>query len=157
MRRPEPDEIHVRLTVPLTRVGVGPLSFDPLAEFLGVSLHELLESLLDGVPYVRRSLTGASVEVFPLSLPAGDGAFVPLGALGELGFTNDDGLLAITTPAVMARWLTLQVGELIVRGPERRGAVDGRSQVVDAWVCLRPGARTAIPLGLFGEMGLEAV
>lgn len=156
MRQPEPDDIRVRLTAPATRITFGPLVVDPLAELLGVSLREVLDSLLEAEPYQRASPRGAAVETFPLALPAGEGIVVPVGPLGEIALENDAGLLALTVPAVMAGWVVAQAAGMVVRGPERQPTADGRVTVALLWLRLRPGARAAIPLGLLGEMAIEA-
>lgn len=148
--------IRVRVTLPVTRLGFGAFAFDPVTQFLGVSVRDLLESLLEAEPYQRPSASGTATDVFPLALPDGEGAFVPIGPLGELGFRNDRGLLAITVPLSMTGWLRSQAGAMIVRGPEQRRSSDGGSVVADAWLRLRPGVRAAMPLGLLGELGIEA-
>lgn len=156
MMRSDPGAIRVRVTLPVTRLGFGVLAFDPVAQFLGVSVRDVLDSLLEGEPYQRPSAAGAAVEVFPLALPPGEGAFIPIGALGELGFRNDRGLLAVTVPNSMAGWMQRQAGDMLVRGPEQRRSSEGNATVVDAWLRLRPGARAAMPLGMLGELGIEA-
>ena len=35
-------------------------------------------------------------------------------------------------------------------------SADGTSTVAESWLRLRPGSRAAMPLGMLGEMGLEA-
>lgn len=156
MRRPEPDDIRVRLSAPATRIAIGPLVVDPLAEFLGVSLREVLDSLLEAEPYPRTSSTGAAVEIFPLALPAGEGAVIPLGPLGEVALENDAGLLALTVPAAMAGWVSAQAAAMVVRGPERHRSTAGPAMLAQLWIRLRPSARAALPLGLLGEMAIEA-
>jgi len=156
MRRPEPDDIRVLLTAPATRLSFGPLVVDPLGQLLCVSLREVLDSLLEAEPYQRASPRGAAVEIFPLALPAGEGAFVPVGPLGEVALANDAGLLSLTVPAAMAGWVMAQAAGMVVRGPERHPAADGRATVARLWLRLRLGARAAIPLGLLGEMAIEA-
>ena len=156
MMQPDAHAIRLRLTLPVTRFGFGPLAFDPVEQFLGVSVRDVLDSLLEAEPYKRPSSGGTAIEVFPLALPPGEGAFVPFGQFGELGFRNDDGLLALTVPISMVRLLKTQAGPMLVRGPERRLSADGTSTVAESWLRLRPGSRAAMPLGMLGEMGLEA-
>ena len=64
----------------------------------------------------RPSEAGAAIEVYPLALPDGEGASIPLGQWGEVGFANRDGLLVLTVPWSMAGWLRQRLGDAIVRG-----------------------------------------
>jgi hypothetical protein len=153
-----PSAIRVNLTVPVTRIGFGPFSFDPLEQMIGAKLSDLLGPLLVG-PVVRRpSSNGPAVEVFPLALPEGEGASIPLAQWGEVGFHNDGGLLVLTVPWGMAGWLRQRLGEAVVRGPEAGVSLDGSARVARAWVRLRlrPGMRASVPLRAFGEAGVEA-
>ena len=156
MNPPDLRAIRFRLTLPCTQVGLGTLSFDPVAQVLGMSVQEVLESLLEDEPSVRPSASGPSLEVFPLALPNGEGASVALGALGELGLFNDGGLLLLTVPLSAVRWVQECAGTMVVRGPERRAATQSGGRVAELWLRLRPGARVSLPLGLLGELGLEA-
>ena len=51
-------EIRMNLTVPVTRVGFGPFSFDPLEQMIGAKLADLLEPLMTGPVTLRPSLAG---------------------------------------------------------------------------------------------------
>lgn len=148
--------IRVNLTVPVTRIGFGPFSIDPLEQMLGAKLVDLLEPLMTGPVTRRPSVTGPAVEVYPLALPDGEGASIPLAQWGEVGFYNEGGLLALTVPWGMAGWLRERLGDAVVRGPEAGVSVDGSARVAKAWVRLRPGMRASVPLGAFGEAGVEA-
>ncbi len=148
--------LRVRLTVPVTEVGFGPFRFDPLAQLVGAALADLLAPLLDGAPARRPSAAGPAVDVFPLAVPAGEGVSIPLSGFGEIGVANDHGLLLLTVPAPMARWAQERIGGALVRGPEAALSVDGTARVAKLWVHLRPGARASLPLGSFGEAGVEA-
>ncbi len=148
--------IRVNLTMPVTRLGFGIFQFDPVEQMIGAPLASLLESLMVGPVERRPSLSGAAVEVYPLALPPGEGATIPLGQFGELGFHNTDGLLALTVPWGMASWLRAKLGDAIVRGPEAALSLDGTARVAQAWVRLRPGMRASFPLGALGEVGVEA-
>ena len=86
---------------------------------------QALQSLMTGPTYRRPSATGAAVEVYPLALPRGEGASVPLGQWGEIGFANRGGLLALTVPWGMSGWLRGKLGDAIVRGPEAGLSLDG--------------------------------
>ena len=149
-------EIRVNLVMPVSRFGFGPFSVDAVEQVIGAKLSDLLESLMTGPVYRRPSATGPAVEVYPLALPEGEGATVPLGAWGELGFRNDGGLLVLTAPFGMARWLRERLGTAIVRGPVEGLSMDGTARVVDCWVRLRAGMRASYPLGALGEVGVEA-
>lgn len=148
--------LRVNVTLPVTRMGVGPFSFDPLEQLIGAPVTELLGALLAG-PVVRRaSATGAAVDVYPLALPDGEGATIPLGAWGEVGFRNDAGTLVLTVPWAMASWLRDRLGDARVRGPEPAAALEGGARVAQVWVRPRRGMRAALPLGALGECGVEA-
>jgi hypothetical protein len=148
--------LRVNVTLPVTRLGVGPFSFDPLEQLIGARVTDLLRPLLAG-PVVRRaSASGAAVEVYPLALPDGEGATIPLGHWGELGFRNDAGTLVLTVPWAMAAWLQERLGDARVRGPEPVAALEGGARVAQVWVRPRPGTRATLPLGAIGECGLEA-
>lgn len=148
--------IRVNVTVPVTRIGFGPFSFDPLEQMIGAKLADLLEPLMVGPVTRRPSEAGAAIEVYPLALPEGEGASIPLGQWGEVGFANHDGLLVLTVPWSMAGWLRQRLGDAIVRGPEAGLSMDGSARVAEAWVRLRPGMRASVPLGALGECGVEA-
>ena len=148
--------IRVNLTVPVTRIGFGPFSIDPLEQMIGAKLADLLAPLMVGEVTRRPSATGPAVEVYPLALPDGEGASIPLAQWGEVGFYNEGGLLALTVPWGMASWLRQKLGDAVVRGPEAGVSLDGTARVAKAWVRLRPGMRASVPLGALGEAGVEA-
>ena len=131
-------EIRVNLCVPITRIGFGPFSVDPLEQMIGAPLVDILDSLMTGPKYRRPSSAGPAVEVYPLALPEGEGASIPLGQWGEVGFRNELGMLVLTVPWGMAGWLRQKLGDAIVRGPEAGMSVDGTARVAEAWVRLRP-------------------
>ena len=149
-------EIRINLALPITRVGFGPFSFDPLEQMIGVPLVEILEPMMTGPKYRRPSVSGPAVEVYPLSLPDGEGAAVPLGAWGELGFHAERGLLVLTVPMQGGKWVEQRLSGAIVRGPEQRLSLDRTARVVKYWVRLRPGMKASFPLGALGEVGIEA-
>ncbi len=148
--------IRVNLTVPVTRIGFGPFSFDPLEQMIGAKLADLLAPLMVGSVTRRPSATGPAVEVYPLALPDGEGASIPLAQWGEVGFYNEGGLLALTVPWGIAGWLRQKLGDAVMRGPEAGVSLDGSARVAKAWVRLRPGMRASVPLGALGEAGVEA-
>jgi hypothetical protein len=153
---PAKTAIRVDITVPVTRIGFGPFSFDPLEQMIGAKLADLLAPLMVGAVTRRPSATGPAVEVYPLALPAGEGATIPLGSMGEVGFANDAGLVVLTVPWSMASWAGQRAGDALVRGPEPALSLDGAARVAKLWVRLRPGMRATVPLGVLGEAGIEA-
>jgi hypothetical protein len=103
----------------------------------------------------RPSAAGPAVEVYPLALPDGEGATIPLGQWGEVGFANEAGLLVLTVPWALAGWLRQKLGDAVVRGPEAAVSLDGTARVAKAWVQVRAGMRAGVPLGGFEEAGVE--
>lgn len=149
------EPIRVALILPVTRLGFGPFSFDPVEEMVGAKVADLLEPLMTGPVERRPSASGAAVEVYPLALPDGEGATIPLGQFGEVGFANERGVLVLTVPWAMAGWLRQALGDALVRGPEPSTSLDGAARVAHAWVRLRPGMRASLPLGALGEVSVE--
>lgn len=155
--RPAPDgAIRVNLTMPVTRIGFGMFSVDPLQEIIGAPLSEILSSLMVRPVFRRPSEAGPAVEVYALALPDGEGAAVPLGQWGEVGFRNARSLLVLTVPLPMAGWVRQKVGSAIEKGPIETLSLDGTARVAEFWIRLHPGMRAAFPLGMFGECGVEA-
>ena len=150
------DAILLSLTMPVTRIGFGPLSFDPVEQLVGAKLSDLLEPLMTGPVFRRPSEAGPAVEVYPLALPDGEGASIPLGQFGEIGFKNDHGMLVLTVPWGMASWLRQKFGDAMVRGPEEGRSLDGTAKVAVVGVLLRAGMRATLTLGALGELGVEA-
>ncbi len=148
--------IRVNLTVPVTGIGFGAFSFDPLEQMMGAKLSDLLGPLLVGPVMRRPSANGPAVEAFALALPEGEGASIQLAQRGEVGLHNDGGLLALTAPWGMAGWLRQRLGDVLVRGPEAGVRLDGSARLAKAWVRLRPGMRASVQLGAYGEAGVEA-
>lgn len=148
--------IRFNLTLPVTRLEVGGVAFDPLEHFLGTSVRTVLASLLTAEPARRPASGSPAVEVYPLHLPAGEGAFLPLRQVGELGFFNDRGLLRLTVPLQVSPWVIGRFGSAVVRGPEFGLSADRAGMVANAWIRLQPGMRAAFPLGALGELGIEA-
>ena len=105
-----------------------------------------------GLGITRASRRSRDVLVFP----DGEGASVPLGQWGEVGFRNANSLLVLTVPLPMAGWVRQKVGSAIVRGPIEALSLDGTARVAEFWIQLHPGMRAAFPLGMFGECGVEA-
>ncbi|MCB9746752.1 MAG: hypothetical protein H6740_29535 [Alphaproteobacteria bacterium] len=148
--------IRVNLTLPVTRWGFGPFAFDPVEQLIGCPLTEILESLMVGPVYRRPSAAGPAVEVYPLALPDGEGACIPLGQFGETGFKAERGLLVLTVPWAAQNWVLQRFGDAVVAGPEQELSSDRSAWVAAFKVKLRPGMRASWPLGGFGEVGVEA-
>ncbi len=153
---PEGDRsIRFRLVLPVTRLGVGVFSFDPIEHLVGAPVADLLEPLMTGPVERRPSAAGPAVDVYPLALPEGEGMAIPLGQFGELGFANRDGLLELTVPLRAEGWLTAKFGAALVRGPEPGLSLDGVARVSRVWIRVTPAMRASVPLGTFGEAGGE--
>ncbi|MCK6527718.1 hypothetical protein L6R50_09190 [Myxococcota bacterium] len=148
--------VRVDLTLPITRMGIGAFSFDPVRALVGAPVADLLAPLLRAPVGRRPSASGVAVEVYPLALPEGEGMSIPLGHLGEVAFRNDAGTLVLSVPVPMAGWAARQLGDAVTAGPVRREALSGSAAVADFWVRLRPGSRKSLPLGTLGELGVEA-
>ena len=153
---PAANAIHLRLVLPAARLGFGVFRFDPLAEVIGAPVADILESLMTGPVTQRPSQAGPAVDVYPLAIPDGEGLTMPLGRWGELGFFNREGLLVLTVPLPAASWIQRKLGHAIVRGPDHLLSQDGTARVAQFWLRLRPGMSAAFPLGVLGEIGLEA-
>ncbi|MCB9765623.1 MAG: hypothetical protein H6739_37965 [Alphaproteobacteria bacterium] len=149
-----PQAIRVNLTLPVTRIGVGVFSFDPVAHAIGAPLAHVLAPLMVGPVTQRPSVSGPAVEVYPLALPEGEGLAIPLGAHGEIGFANDAGLLALTVPWAASGWVRQRLGDAVVDGPQQRQC--GAAWVATFRVRLRAGMRASWPIGGIGEVGVEA-
>ena len=149
--------IHFRLVLPVTRLGVGIWSFDAIEQLVGAPVAELLGPLMTGPVERRPSTAGPAVDVYPLALPEGEGMTIPLGQFGEFGFRNVDQLLELTVPLRAEAWLTAKLGAALVRRPERGLSLDRAAQVSRVWIRVAPGARASVPLGTFGEAGVESI
>lgn len=148
--------VCIDLALPVTRVGIGFFSFDPVEQAIGMPIAEILASLLRAPMYRRPSVTGPAVDVYPLALPEGEGAVVPLGRFGELGFKNERGLLILTVPLQAKGWVLQRFAGAIVRGPVQGTSLDGAAFVAHFALQLRPGMKAAFPLGALGEVGVES-
>lgn len=149
-------DLRFNLLLPVTRVGVGVFSFDPLEKLIGCSVESILSSMMTGPKTVRSAPGASGVEVYPLRLPQGEGALIPLKHLGELGFKNEAGMLRITVPVQAGAWIAARLGDALVRGPEDGWSVDRQGRVQHVWTRLKPGMRAGYPVGGFGEVGVEA-
>lgn len=148
--------LQLRLTLPCLRLGFGPFAIDPLEQLVGARLSDLLGSLMTGPMLQARSAAGTLVDIYPLAVPDGEGATIPLGAWGELGVANEGGLLLLTVPAAVAPFLAARLGSALDRPPQPVLALDGCSRVVLLRVRLTKGARAVFPVGSLGELAVEA-
>ena len=80
--------------------------------------------------------------------------------LGDIGFRAFQGLLVLIVPAAVAEVVRQELAEEIAAhqaaGPCFVQAVGGGGYVAEFAVRLRPGMRKAVPLGKWGESGVEA-
>ncbi len=59
-------------------------------------------------------------------------------------------------PKVAGRWIEQRWGGAVVSGPQERLSADGMARVLSYWLRLRPGMRASFPLGVMGEVRVEA-
>lgn len=155
----QPGVLRCNLSLPSTRIRLGPVQIDGVEALLGVSLAEILDPLMPAPRFTRTTETGAEVEVYPLAIPDGEGASVPVRHLGSVGFRNYRGYLVLILPASLAEVMRAQLAEEIAakRAAGPRPARDpSGALVVEFAIALRPGMKKAVPLGSFGELGIEA-
>ena len=155
----QPGLLRFNLSLPSTRIRLGPIAIDGVEALLGVSLASILDPLMPAPRTTRITEAGGEVDVYPLAIPDGEGAAVPVKHLGEIGFRNHRGYLIVILPAGLAEVMREQLADEIrhkrAAGPRPARGSDG-SLVVEFAIALRPGMRKSIPLGSFGELGVEA-
>ena len=149
--------IRFDLVLPATKIGFGIFAVDPLEQVIGAPVADILESLMVGPVTQRPSQAGPAVDIYSLALPDGEGLTLPLGRWGELGFFNREKLLVLTVPLPAASWVQRKLGSAIVRGPDHLLSQDGTARVARFGLRLQPGMSVAFPLGVLGEIGLEAL
>ncbi len=156
--RDAPDALRVNLRVPSTAVRLGPFAFDGINALLGVDLDDVLAPLMVGAKH-QRAILGVVVDVYPLAIPDGEGLEVPVKLLGALGFYNLRGLLVLVMrPAVaeaLRGQLASELGDGTAAGPRSRES-EGDGIVAEFAVRLRAVMRKAVPVGSWGEVGVEA-
>lgn len=150
----DPAALRVNLTSPTTSVRIGPFSFDGLKALVGMDLADALAPLM-----IAPRFTRDGVDVYPLAIPPGEGLSIPVRLVGEIGFYNLNGALVLIVPPALLDVVREQLAQELVTGEAlgprfNRGA--GGGTVAEFAVRLRPGMRKAVPLGRFGEMGVEA-
>jgi hypothetical protein len=84
---------------------------------------------------------------------------VPIKLLGEIGFYNLRSLLVLVVPVaamdVVKAQLAAEIAAGEAAGPRLRAGAGGGT-VAEFAVKLKPGMRKAVPLGTWGEIGVEA-
>ena len=155
----QPGVLRCNLSLPSTRIRLGPFSVDGVETLLGVSLVQILDPLMPAPRFSRVTETGAEVEVYPLAIPDGEGVSLPVKLVGTLGFRNFKGYLVLILPVAFAELMREQLAEEIrnkrAAGPRAARDPDG-GLVVEFAIALRPGMKKVVPLGSFGELGIEA-
>ena len=153
----DPGALRVNLTVPSTQMHLGPFQFDGIKALIGMDLADALAPLMIGPRTQRVGPTG-TVDVYPLAIPDGEELSFPIKFVGEVGFRNLSSLLVLVVPPAMAEVVAAQLVKEIASGDARSRLWPGKSglQVAEFAIRLRPGMRKALPLGRFGEIGVEA-
>jgi hypothetical protein len=99
------------------------------------------------------------VDVYPLAIPDGEGLTIPIKLFGEFGFYNLHSAFVLVVPIAAMDVVTPQLAAEIAAGdaagPRVRVGSSG-GHVAEYAVRLKPGMRKAVPLGSFGELGVEA-
>ena len=154
-----PGVLRFNLSLPSTRLRFGPIAIDGMEALLGFSLAQILEPLMLGPRYTRQTASGGEVEVYPLAIPDGEGLSVPIRRVGEIGLRNHKSYLILILPPALSELMREQLAEDIAArraaGPRPARGSDG-GLVVEFAIALRPGMRKVIPLGQYGELGVEA-
>ena len=149
--------VNVNLLVPAVTVKLGFFELDPIKHALGVSLEEVLSSLLLGPVERMPSPSGRGlVDVYRLGLPEGEGISIPLGNMGELGFWNENGVLDLTVPYQLGQTVMDRLREHVVATAQTVRGSDGTTWCVRIPGRLRPGAAASLQVGGLGEIGLVA-
>jgi hypothetical protein len=142
--------IRVRLTLPDTSITVAGLSVDLFAHMTGMSIDTLLSSLLYAP--VERELLPVRCVTYPVEIPEGEGAALPVGSYGELGFLNNQGRLLLTVPRLVWPGVRDAFGDAVESAREI-----GSPPSVQARIFLRPGMKRRANIGTFGVIGIESV
>ena len=154
-----PGVLRCNLSLPSSRVGLGPISVDGVELLLGFSLSEILDPLMPAPRFSRINEAGAEVDVYPLAIPDGEGVTIPVKAVGEVGCRNFKGYLILIIPLTLSELMRQQLAEEIqakrAAGPRPARGTDG-APVCEFAIALRPGMKKVVPLGSFGELGIEA-
>jgi hypothetical protein len=146
-------DIRLDLTVPVLSFGFGVFKVDPIVSLLGCSIEDIVESLLVA-PVYRQAFGSGPVDVYPLALPDGEGASIPLGRFGHAGFQNAGGLLVLHLPRALRSVVERRTVGML-EGVVEDVRFDG-SPSIRVPLRLRPGMGVRVPLGGLGEVGLHA-
>lgn len=96
------------------------------------------------------------LDVDALAIPDGEGPSIPVKLVGDLEFRNHRRLLV---PAAVAEVVRQDLADKFTSkeaaGPRLVEALGGCRFVAEFAVRLRPGKRKAVPLGKWGEIGVE--
>ncbi len=153
------EALLVNLTLPTTTIRLGPLAFDGVQALLGAKLDDVLAPLMRAARFQRPMPGGGVLDVFPLAIPDGEGMSIPVRLFGSIGFRNWQGMLVLIVPPAIAEMVLAQLTAEIASGQAAgpRFGKDGSGGIVAEFaVRLRPGMRKRVPLGTFGEFGVEA-
>ena len=74
----QPGVLRCNLSLPSTRIRLGPIAIDGMEALLGVSLVQVLDPLMPEPRFTRTNEAGGEVDVYPLAIPDGEGASVPV-------------------------------------------------------------------------------
>ncbi len=153
----DPDALRVNLTAPTTTVRLGPFEFDGLKALIGMDLADALAPMMIG-PRVQRTGPNGVVDVYPLAIPDGEGLSIPVKFAGEVGFYNRRSVLILVIPPALVEVIAAQLAAELASGEADARLWTGATgvKVTEFALRLRPGMRKAVPLGRFGELGLEA-
>ena len=153
----DPDALRVNLTAPTTSVSIGPFRFDGLKALIGMDLADVLAPMMIG-PRIQRAGPRGAVDVYPLAIPDGEGLSIPVKFMGEVGFRNMRSILVLVVPPALVDVVRQQLAPEFATGDARARLSTGATgvAVTEFALRLRPGMRKAVPLGRFGELGLEA-
>ena len=155
----QPGVLRCNLSLPSTRIRLGPIAIDGMEALLGVSLVQVLDPLMPAPRFSRINESGGEVDVYPLAIPDGEGLSVPIKHIGEIGVRHFKSYLILILPPGLAEVMREQLAEEIrnkrAAGPRAARDPDG-GLVVEFAIALRPGMKKVVPLGSFGELGIEA-
>lgn len=145
------EAIAVDVVAQVPALALGPFSIDPIRLLTGAALADILGELMRGPVYRR-----GNVEVYPLTLPEGEGLSVPIRGFGALGFRNLRGLFILIVPAALAGTIAAELAQDIQRGDANGPRFDPGSdgQTAEFAIKVRPGMRFPIRVGTF-EIALE--
>lgn len=152
---PQTGVVRFNLLIPVTRIGVGVFSFDPVERALGAPIRQVLNPWMRAPWVPAHPNDPGNLETYPLQLVPGEGANLPLAELGELGFSNVDGRLRLTVPTLAAPVVWAAARDHVVGAPIPGISADGRSTVTHFDLVLKSGVRFQVRVGTLGSIALE--